>query len=78
MPSFTDKDEAFGFLDVRRGRGQQATALATPANYVSDAALEARLTAANGAYYTTARLNQMSHNDKVYAVRRTDDAAGIK
>lgn len=78
MGSFTDVNEEFGFVDKRRGRGQAASALATPANYVSDAALEARLTAVNGAYYTTARLNQMTLNDKVMAVRLADDAAGVK
>lgn len=78
MASYVDQDEAFGFVDKRRGRGQSASALGTPGNYVSDAALEARLTAVNGAYFTTARLNQMTHNDKVFAVRAADDAAGIR
>jgi hypothetical protein len=78
MASYVDQDEAFGFVDKRRGRGQGASALATPANYVSDGALETRLAAINGAYFTTARLNQMTHNDKVMAVRLADDAAGVK
>ena len=77
MPSYVDKSEARNFVDKRRGRGQAASALATPLNYASDALLEARLTAANGAYFTTARLNQMTQNDKIHAVRRIDDSAGI-
>lgn len=47
------------------------------ANYKDVAALRARLTAINAAYYTTGRLNDMTENDMVYAVRLNDDAAGI-
>lgn len=78
MASYVDKGEARGFVDKRRGRGQAATALATPVNYTSDAAMETRLAAINGAYYTTARLNQMTQSDKIYALRTADDSAGIK
>lgn len=51
--------------------------LATPGNYASIATLDARLIAINNAYYTQARLDQMTANDKVYAVRLNDDAASV-
>jgi hypothetical protein len=78
MASYVDKDEAGGFVDKRRGRGQAASVLATAGNYASDGAMETRLAAANGTYFTAARLNQMTANDKIYALRTIDDAAGIK
>ena len=77
MASFTDMDELNSVPDKRRGRGSNASVLATPANYVSVATLEARLLAIGGAY-TQARINQMTLNDMIYAVRVNDDAAGIK
>lgn len=77
MASFVEKSEARNFVDKRRGRGQSATALGTVANYASLATLEARLLAIGG-YYTQARVNQMNHNDMVFAVRTNDDSAGIK
>lgn len=51
--------------------------IATPANYSSEAALDARLTAINAGYFTATMLNQMTWNDKTYAVRIADDTAGI-
>lgn len=42
------------------------------------AALKARLTALNGTSYTAARLNSMTKNDMLYALRvESADAAGI-
>jgi hypothetical protein len=75
MASFVDYDELNSVVDKRRGRGQAASALATPANYVSLATLEARLLAIG---LTQAKINQMTLNDMIYAVRVNDDAAGIK
>jgi hypothetical protein len=45
--------------------------------YFDEAAMDARLTELNGAYYTAARLLQMTFNDKRYALRVLDDPAGI-
>lgn len=66
-----------GIPDKRRTPGQTGTSVATGANYLSVSALRTRLAAANGAYYTNARLDQMTKNDMVYALRTIDDAAGI-
>lgn len=41
-------------------------------------ALRAYLAGANAGYYTTARLNQMTKNDMMYAARQQVDSAGIK
>ena len=57
--------------------GSNAISLATPANYADVNAMKTRLAAINGAYYTTTRLNQMSTNDMIFAIRSADDAAGI-
>jgi len=75
MASFTDKGNAFGFVDKRAGRGTSASVVATPANYASVGALETRLLALGVAQ---ARINQMTENDMVYAVRLADDAAGVR
>jgi hypothetical protein len=75
MASFVDMDENIGVVDKRRGRGTNTSQLATPGNYVSVGTLETRLLAIG---YTQARINQMTWNDMVYAVRINDDAAGIK
>lgn len=46
---------------------------ATPANYTSNASLDARLATINAGIYTQARLDQMTANDKIYAIRLNDD-----
>lgn len=72
---------ALGFCDKRRTQATSAagtSVIGTPANYVNKTALRTRLAAANGTYFTTARLNQMNENDMTYALRQIDDAAGIK
>lgn len=51
--------------------------LTTPANYMSPATLDAALSTANATYYTTAMLNKMSINDKVYALRLINDAGTL-
>ena len=50
---------------------------ATPANYVSNTALDTRLTAISGTIYTQAQLDKMTANDKIYAVRLNDDPTTI-
>lgn len=39
--------------------------------------MRTRLAAINGAVYTTARLDQMSANDMLYAIRLADDRASF-
>lgn len=68
------------FVDKRRGRGGTgAPVVAEIANMTSVSALKARLTALNATSYTAARMNTMTVNDLIYAVRiASADAAGIK
>lgn len=75
----TDTENVFGVTDKRRNAKGQNTAqlLTTPANYADVGALRTRLTAINATYYTAARLNSLTKNDMVSAVRLADDAAGI-
>ena len=64
-----------GFEDKRRGRvltGTDNNAERTNMLSVSD--MRTRLTALNAGYYTTARLDAMTVNDMLYALR---DVAGI-
>lgn len=77
MPQL-DNEANDGVVDKRyAAKTQSGTNLATAANYQSHASLDTRLTAINAGYFTTARLNMMTKNDKVYAVRLNDDAAGM-
>ena len=48
------------------------------ADYASIDALRTRLAAIDAGYYTAARLNTMTYNDMVYAVRRNDSPTTIK
>ena len=70
-----------GFVDKRESGASasrdNADQVGTVANYADESSLDTRLAAANGAYYTAARLREMTHNDKVYALRTTDDSASI-
>jgi hypothetical protein len=65
------------FSPVDRGKTGQVSAnttnLATPANYVDIAAIDARLTAISATSYSAARLIQMTLNDKLYALARNDN-----
>lgn len=76
-----ETDSNFNVTDKRKvGRHTTATVapnLATPLNYTSINALRARLATANAAFYTTARLDQMSKNDMIYALRTIDDPLGL-
>lgn len=51
--------------------------LTTPLNYTSVGALRTALAAANGAYYTATKLNQMTVNDMVFALRSIQDSTTI-
>lgn len=71
-------DTDLGFVDKRLSPGQtQGQPLATIANYATNTSIEARLTAISATSYSAARLRTMTQNDKVYALRLNDDAAGI-
>lgn len=76
-----ETDSNFNVTDKRKvGRTTSAALapnLATPLNYTSISALRTRLATANAAFYTAARLDQMSKNDMIYALRTIDDAAGL-
>lgn len=72
-------DNNLGFTDRQRAGAvgsvaDDASAVGTPANYASEAALDARLTAISATSYSAARLREMTLNDKIYAVRLNDDA----
>lgn len=47
-------------------------------DYASITALRARLAAIDAGFYTAQRLDTMTRNDMVYAVRRLDSPATIK
>lgn len=69
-----------GFVDKRIGKGishADTDPIAERANYSSIKSLKTRLQALNGTYYTNARINTMTKNDMVYALRSLGDATGI-
>ncbi len=47
-------------------------------DYISISALRTRLAAIDGTFYTAARMNTMTYNDMVYAVRVNDSPLTIK
>lgn len=68
-----------GFVDKRRGRDFQGQAIAESANMGSVNSLRTRLTAISATTFTAARLNSMTVNDMVYALRmHSADVAGVK
>ena len=67
------------FVDKRKGRGATAASpLTEQANYDNIADMKTRLSAINAGYFTAARLNAMTKNDLVFALRTAQDSAGIK
>jgi hypothetical protein len=67
------------FIDKRRATraGSNAAPVTTPANFLSISGMRARLAAAAPSTYTTARLEQMTRNDMVMALRQLDEATSI-
>jgi len=66
-------------VDKRAGRGTTASPLTTTDTNARDiTAMRARLTAISATTYTAARLNIMTENDMMYALRMSDDLAGVK
>lgn len=67
-----DINDPLGLTDKRRGRGSTGVqGQAEINNMTSVPTMRTRLAALNGAYYTTTRLNNMTYNDMVYALRDT-------
>jgi hypothetical protein len=77
----SQKGNLVGFVDARESPASAANnnsaQIADERTYGDEASLDARLTAISATTYTVARLQQMTRNDKVYAVRVSDDAASI-
>jgi len=72
-----ETENIWGYVDKRETPASQTDNLTTPANFADVSSLRARLTAINSTTYTTARLDKMTKNDMVYAVRVSDESAGI-
>lgn len=67
-----DINDPLGLVDKRVGRGRTAGhGQVEVNNMTSITAMRTRLAALNGTYYTAARLNNMTENDMVYALRDT-------
>lgn len=70
-----------GFVNKQRATAGSAAKtngnMATPANYENMAAIDARLTAISATTYSQSRLDTMTLNDKIYALRVQDDATTI-
>ncbi len=67
------------FVDKRRARGLTgADPVTEAANMATISSLKARLTALAPSSYTAARMNTMTRNDLIYALRKaSSDNAGI-
>jgi len=73
---------SIGLVDKRKvssGAGSNASPISSTLYAATRdiAALDAQLITFNAAYYTQARLDTMTRNDKIYALRLAYDAAGI-
>lgn len=80
MPNTMLGTPDLNFVNSRKAvadMGGSGSSLGNASNYLSITAIDARLTAANAAYYTAERLNQLTLNDKVFALRNIDDATTI-
>ena len=67
------------FVDKRKDPRTNALTLSEAANYVTIASLKARLTALKPTTYTAAKMNTMTVNDLVHALRQESaDSAGVK
>ena len=74
-----DIKNRLGVTDKRTGRGTTTTPVAAAlyTNTRDIASMRARLQAIDSGMFSTARLDTMTHNDMVYALRVIDDPAGI-
>lgn len=64
-------------LKTGNGSFSQTSNLANASNYVSVGAMRTRLAAANGGYYTATKMDQMTVNDMIWALRSIDDRTTI-
>jgi hypothetical protein len=69
-------DLSFTYRNKSNGLGT-VSPLATPANYASPTTIDTRLTAINGTLFTAAYLAKLTLNDKLFELRRRDDAASV-
>jgi hypothetical protein len=68
------------FVNSRRAApdmGGSGSNLNVAGDYASITALDTKLLALNPTYYTQARLDSMTTNDKVFAMRNMQDATSI-
>jgi hypothetical protein len=74
-----DIENPYGYQDKRIGRGTTGSHSAAESNNMdSISEMKARLTALNAGYFTAARMNSMTKNDLLYALRLgSADSAGI-
>jgi hypothetical protein len=72
-----DTDRELDWAAKNVVQGAAVAPQATPVNYADTSHLRTRLAAINGSYFTAARLNQMTKNDMMYAVRIADDPGSI-
>ncbi len=74
-------DQRLPFVDKTRATAgsvaDTSSNVATPANYASNAALDARLNAISATTFSQARLDSMTLNDKIYALRLNDDSGTL-
>ncbi len=73
----TEREYPIGFVDKRRTQASNSSGLGTSGNYADVNAMRTRLAAALPTYYTASRLNNLTKNDMVYALRQIDDQTGI-
>lgn len=73
----TEKENVLGFVDKRRTQASTQTETVEDGFYLTVGHLRTRLSAINGAYYTSDKLNEMTKNDMVFALRTASDSAGI-
>ena len=69
----------YGIVDKRRDgtSGANAAAAAFATNTRDVTSMRARLTAINGTTFTAQRLDQMTTNDMLHAIRLADEAASL-
>lgn len=73
-----ERENVLGFVDRRRLATDANVRATTPANYLDVGGLRARLAALQPATFTAKKLNEMTKNDMVFALRHLDDAASIR
>lgn len=75
----SDLASTYDFVDKRVGRGLTgASVLTEQNNYDTINDLRTRLIAINSTTYTAARLDAMTRNDMIFALRTESDSAGIR